>query len=556
VRAAGYSATGDRIAIGFDDGTVLMTDDALAAPRELLSVPDASVASVAFSGDGERVAAALDDRTVRVLAADGSGDDETLRGHEASVLGVDINAAGSQVVSADDDGIVRLWNLADGGPGTVLYHASDSERDVEFSPDGSRIMAVGDEGTIRFWNARTGGDDGEVPGGGRDLNTAAFSADGLRFAAGGRDGVTRVWTTAGGPPVAELRGQRSRVLDVGFGRTSDSVVSAAEDGTVRMWNAAGRTQSWAMPSLNYGIDFNADGQSIVSGSEDGTARVWDPATGELQTSLEGPGGQTLATFSPTDDTVLIASSSRARLWPVAAKSTSVAVELPAGRLMASADFDGTGDRLVYVDDAGNVVVRELASGREVALEGARGPVFGAVFSPDGKYVAAATLREAFVWRVDRPAQPVSTLKGHSGPVNWLDISRDNRIVSAGSDGTIRLWDTAGRQHAVMRGNEDEVTTAIFTTDGAQVLSSGQDGSLRLFDARTGGALAVLQYEGQLYDVAQSRNGAVATLGTDDIVRVLPCDFCGKLDRVRALALSRSPRQLTADEREHFLAAAE
>jgi len=59
----------------------------------------------------------------------------------------------------------------------------------------------------------------------------------------------------------------------------------------------------------------------------------------------------------------------------------------------------------------------------------------------------------------------------------------------------------------------------------------------------------------LYDVALSRDGNIATLGRGDVVRVFPCDVCGSLERVRALALSRSPRQLTENERKQFLAAA-
>ncbi len=107
----------------------------------------------------------------------------------------------------------------------------------------------------------------------------------------------------------------------------------------------------------------------------------------------------------------------------------------------------------------------------------------------------------------------------------------------------------------MRGNEDELTNAIFTTDGTQVLSTGEDGSLRLFDARSGKQLAVLQSGGPLFDVAQSRDGMVATLGTGEVIRVFPCDFCGSLNRVRAIALSRSPRQLTPSEKHQFVSAA-
>ena len=556
VASARFSPAGDRIAIGFADGTVLVTDGSLSSPRELLKAADRQVESVAFSGNSERIAAGLDDGTVRVLAADGSSGGQILRGNQGAVHGVDINTDGSRVVSAGDDGSVRLRNVADGGTGTVLYAGDgEAERDVAFSPDGRRIMAVGDDGKIRFWSAETGRAEPTVSGEGRDLNAAAFSADGARFAAGGQDGVTRVWSVRGGPPVAVLRGQRSRVLDLGFGSTSDRVVSAAEAGTVRMWDA-GRAQSWANSAKTFAVDFNRDGHSIAAGSADGDVRVWSPATGRLQAHLPGPDSPTVGKFSPTENTVLIPNfSPQVRLWPIAAKAARVAVRLPASRTIATADFDGTGRRIVYVDLDGAVVVRDLASGHEVRLKGAPALVYTAAFSPDGNYVLAASDGNPIVWRVDHPSQPLSELKGHRGPVNEISIGRDDRMLTAGSDDTARTWDPRGKELAVMRGNEDELTTAIFTVDGTQVLSSGQDGSLRLFDARSGKQLAALQSRGQLFDVAQSRDGTVATLGTGEVIRVFPCDFCGSVDRVRAIALSRSPRQLTPSERKQFLSAA-
>jgi WD40 repeat protein len=553
IEAARYSAAGDRIAIGFEDGTVLLTDASLAAPRALLRAAK-PVGGVAFSGDGKLLAAALGDGTVHVFAVDGSGTDTTLRGHQGPVLGVDLNADGSRVVSAGTDGAVRLWNLHEGGTGKILLDPSNNpENDVAFSHDGSRIMAVGDDRMVRFWNARTGAELPSVNGEGRQLNAGAFSADGRRFAAGGRDGVTRVWSTRGGPPVAVLRGQRSRVLDLGFGPTEDRVVSAAEDGTVWLWDA-GRTQSWANLSETSAVDFNRDGRSIAGGSTDGTVRVWDPATGELQTSLDGPDGYTVGEFSPTKDTILITTGSRALLWPIATNSTSVAVHPRPGREISDAEF-GSAERIVYVDGDGAVVVRDLASGHDVPLKGAPEHVYGAALSRDGRYVLAAQEGDPIVWRVDRPDRPLSELRGHRGPVNAISIGPDDRMVTSGSDGTARVWAPTGQELAVMRGNEDELTTAIFTADGTQVLTSGQDGSLRLFDARSGRQLAVVQSRGQLFDVVQSRDGLVATLGSGDVVRVFSCDFCGSLNRVRAIALSRSPRRLTPSETRQFLSAA-
>jgi WD40 repeat protein len=130
------------------------------------------------------------------------------------------------------------------------------------------------------------------------------------------------------------------------------------------------------------------------------------------------------------------------------------------------------------------------------------------------------------------------------------------MITAGADRTVRVWNPDGSPAALMRGHEDEVTTVVFTDDGTQVLSSSQDGDLRLWDARTGAELAVLQSGGELYDVALSRDGRIATLGKGEVVRIFRCDVCGSLDEVRALALSRSPRQLSAQERRQFLAAAD
>jgi hypothetical protein len=41
----------------------------------------------------------------------------------------------------------------------------------------------------------------------------------------------------------------------------------------------------------------------------------------------------------------------------------------------------------------------------------------------------------------------------------------------------------------------------------------------------------------------------------EVVRIFRCEVCGSLDEVRALARSRAPRPLNAEERKRFLAVA-
>ena len=556
VAAARYAPSGDAIALGFGDGAVVVTDPSLASPR-VLRTRGKAVQSLASSGDGARIAAGLADGTVLLLAADGTSV-ERLRGHAGPVLGIDIDMDGRRVVSAGDDGSVRLWSVADGGQGRVLHRSGLPETDVAFSPKGSRILGVGDDRRIRLWNVRSGAEEKSLSGEGRELKAVAWSADGSRFAAGGRDGVIRVWSVAGGPPVAVLRGQRSRTFDVGFGATSDRVVSAGDDGTVRIWDA-GRARVWTEPVVTHNLDFNRDGRLIAASGDDGTVRVYDTRNGHLEASTPGPEGYNSATFSETSDTLVIASyeGARVRTWSISDPNAKLVLRPPGGVGVNDARFDPTGNRIVYVDDAGKLAIRELSSEREVTLGGTPKTVLGAEFSPDGERVAAVPASgDVMVWRVDDPTRPERELNGHKGAINEKAFTPDGRFITAGADRTVRVWNLDTGSSVVMEGHEDEVTTVVATADGSKVLSSSQDGTLRLWDSRTGVQLAVLQSAGELYDVALSRKGEIATLGQGEVVRIFQCVVCGSLEQVRALALSRSPRELTAAERRQFLAAAE
>ena len=167
-----------------------------------------------------------------------------------------------------------------------------------------------------------------------------------------------------------------------------------------------------------------------------------------------------------------------RVWAVAFS--------PGGKLLASADADGT------------VRLWNPATGRAVGTPlhaTARHGVYGVAFSPDGKLLASAggdgTVR---LWN-PATARPVGKPLHASGRttarygVRAVAFSPDGKLLaSAGADGTVRLWNPAtGRPvgttlHASARWG---VFGVAFSPDGKLLASAGGDGTVRLWNPATG-----------------------------------------------------------------------
>src|SRR5262249_17933464 len=141
-------------------------------------------------------------------------------------------------------------------------------------------------------------------------------------------------------------------------------------------------------------------------------------------------GYTFAQFSPTDDSVVYTQESDAtvhRWLPPAGQAQTIA-HVGTGDDRVVARFDRSGTRIAYERaDEASLTVQDLRSGRVTHLGQAPKNVYDAQFSPDGKYVAAATQSGIlYVWRLDRPAAPFEKLSGHRSHINTIDYSPDGR----------------------------------------------------------------------------------------------------------------------------------
>lgn len=152
----------------------------------------------------------------------------------------------------------------------------------------------------------------------------------------------------------------------------------------------------------------------------------------------------------------------------------------------------------------------------------QGAVYSVCFSPDGRYVAAASQdKRASVWEVDSGALRF-TLRKHTNEVNCIAYSPDGKtLATASEDGTVCLWDAAtGELHETIWKHTTEICTLAFNPINSQLACGARDGRLTIWDCATSRRVVTKKLGGTIHHVIFSADGKqLVTASLDHEVRI-------------------------------------
>jgi WD40 repeat protein len=403
----------------------------------------------------------------------------------------------------DEDGTLKLVDAGSGEVRLTLPGHGGVIADCAFSPDDRTLATVGvHDAEVRLWDTATGQQRASFRADAVGLRCLAFSPRCGLLAAGEDGGAVWVWDLATGERRGRLAGHDPRVCDLAFSADGRTLASCDGSPTLRLWDVPAQgsmpdapRETVALPTGIQALAFAPSVRTLAVGQESGEVHLLGVAAGAParrvgRPLLAGSGGavRNLA-FGADGRSLLVSRSGRPgdrhclSVWDVVSGVRSASLgqsDLNAGRHAAAWMPDG---RLLVQSAAGDVQIQALSAAPvRVLPHQALWPVCSLAFSPDGRSLYLGTADPLDGIRTSQRVPPLPFVAGDRRVVEdfrcqgdvadavrvWdmerltlgprlpgepslalpeqIALSADGRLLAAGGpDGSVRLWDLAGRR---------------------------------------------------------------------------------------------------------------
>jgi WD40 repeat protein/DNA-binding SARP family transcriptional activator len=574
-RGVDFGPGGDRLLSIHDDG-IREWDLADGSLQRLFPHPSA-VTTAAYSDDGRVVAIGDESGSVTVYGAPDEVVAVLSGEHEREVNSVDFNPDGTRLVSAGSDPRVLVWDLASETVTTSPHLDTEScVYEASWHPTEDEIVLTLCQGDAFAFDATTGAQLRPFSLANQPHASMVYDSSGTAIAGGGADGFTRIFqASVGGSSVIDLPNSGAPLSDVEFNPRDPASLEVAAlglDGVLQVWRDGA---AWSeLPDHFTGlnnpfIDATPDGRYYVVGSnryipgrpdceelapvlyvvDAATERVL--ATPEIKCSL---GSRHQAAIS--DDGRFVAAAGPSGDVFVLEVSHGVSTVIPdSAEWSLDLDFDSEGGALVGVGPDGQAVLWDLASNAGITMVDAGN---GASADPglirveflpgSDQFVTAGLDGTVRLWNPDDGGTRI--LQTFEFPAGSIDVSSDGATIAATDiTGNVRLIDVdSGEERLPRPQSVAGPTSVVFSPDDGHLAGGGPGPVVHLWNLGSGEIQRRIGRALGAPTVAFVNGGEIRTASAEGIVRGYVLDPVALLE----IAREKTDRDLTEGECERYL----
>ena len=413
---------------------------------------------VTFHPEGQVVAVGSWDSTVKIWDTFNQKRIKVLKGHKSSVQACTYAPSGRHLVSASLDGEVKIWSTKSGtAVGTLVGHSSPVNS-IAYTPNGQYLMTASNDKLIKVWSGSLGQPVTSM--GSHDhgvIHCMTLDHSSQTVTVGYHDGYVRKFYLHKGWELLATKLHSAAVVGVAY--HTPLHMSASADTTIKIWNEHSLPKFVTLKGHKAPITCATwDKNGFATASEDLQILVWPHNPKDYNRAFRGLSGTSppppkgkskgKAAKRQQPDTNLVPV---ATLHAHTAKITSIAFSCD-GLKMVTASNDMS---LIIWDTFTYKQVRVMSACHKDWIN----TCAFSTLSPDFLVTGSNdfTLK---LWDLKTGTEK-STFKGHTSSINSVSFHQ-GCIVSAGVDGSIKVWSHKGIEITTMYCHKQRINSCLVS----------------------------------------------------------------------------------------------
>ena len=270
------------------------------------------------------------------------------------------------------------------------------------------------------------------------------------------------------------------------------------------------------------LKFSRNGGLLLAGGghagKSGKVVLWNVTTGERIIEVGDENDSVLAADVSPDQTQVALGGPSKVVRVYSTKDGKMIYEIRKHTDWITAlEYSPDGVLLTSGDRVGGLFVWEAFTGREYfSLRGHTAAITEVSWRSDGNVCASASEDgTVHLWEMEN-GNSIKTWGAHGGGTESVRYARDGRIVTAGRDRLVKLWDGNGNAQRAFEARPDVALCAAFTHDDARVIAGDWTGQIPVWTAADGKGVGQLTPNPPT--LAERLDGAQKELGAKQVAR--------------------------------------